>query len=174
MERARAGRVVEPSEEVQTRDLQRLAEPADRPDVAVFGEKTNLASPPARKAAAFFRISRSAWSRATSFFKAEILARSAQQPVPGKAVAGGAVRSRIQRRNTLSATSMSREACVPATPRSVTSLAASILNSRPNFRVVGAVMLLTIVGRAATRRDLPFEDSKRHSRSKRSLTGSAP
>lgn len=84
MERARAGRVVEPSEEVQTRDLQRLAEPADRPDVAVFGEKTNLTSPPARKAAAFFRMSRSAWSRVTSFFKAEILARSAQLPVPGK------------------------------------------------------------------------------------------
>lgn len=43
------------------------------------------------------------------------------------------VNSRIQRRNTLSAISRSRAACATATPRSVTNLTTSILNSRRNF-----------------------------------------
>jgi hypothetical protein len=78
-------------------------------------------------------MSRSARSRATSFFRAAISARSARiWPFPGKAAAGAAVSSRIQRRRTLSATSRSRAACATATPRSVTNLTASILNSRLN------------------------------------------
>lgn len=56
-------------------------------------------------------------------------------PLPGNAAAGAAVNSRIQRRNTLSARSRSRAACAAATPRSVTSLTASTLNSRANFRL---------------------------------------
>ena len=61
-------------------------------------------------------------------------------PFPGKAVAGPVVNSRIQRRNTLSATSRSRAACATATPRSVNSLTALILNSRLNLRLVIATL----------------------------------
>lgn len=70
-------------------------------------------------------------------FSTAISARSARIcPFPGKAAAGVAVSSRIQRRSTLFATSRSRAACATATPRSVTSFTASILNSRLNFRLV--------------------------------------
>jgi hypothetical protein len=51
-------------------------------------------------------------------------------------VAGAAVTLRIHRRSTLSASSRSRHAWATVTPRSVTSLTASILNSRLNFRLV--------------------------------------
>lgn len=80
----------EPGMEAGPRDLQNLAEPADRPDVAVFGDEgeSHIASR-AKKAAAFFRMSRSARSRATSFFKAAISDRSARIcPFPGNAAAG--------------------------------------------------------------------------------------
>lgn len=60
--------------------------------------------------------------------------------IPGNAVAGVVVNSRIQRRKTLSATSRSRAACATVTPRSVTSLTASTLNSRLNFRLVISVL----------------------------------
>ena len=56
--------------------------------------------------------------------------------VAGNAVVGVAAASRIQRRSTLSARSRSRHACATATPRSLTSFTASILNSRLNFRLV--------------------------------------
>jgi hypothetical protein len=50
-----------------------------------------------------------------------------------------AVNSRIQRRNTLSATSGSQAARATATPRSVTSLTASILNSRANLQTLDSI-----------------------------------
>jgi hypothetical protein len=109
--------------------------------VAVFGDEgePNITSR-AKKAAAFLRMSRSARRRATSFFRAAISTRSARIcQFPGKAAAGVAVSSRIQRRNTLSATSRSRAACASATPRSVNNLTASILNSLLNFRLVISV-----------------------------------
>lgn len=51
-------------------------------------------------------------------------------------VSAAVVSSRIQRRSMLSATSKSRAACATATPRSVTSLTASILKYRLNFHLV--------------------------------------
>jgi len=88
-------------------------------------------------AAAFFRMSRSALSLATSFLSAAISARSARcWPWPGNAVVGAAASSRIQRRKTLSARSRSRATWATDTPRSVTSFTASVLNSPPNFRLV--------------------------------------
>ena len=99
-------------------------------------------------------MSRSARRRAFSFFKAAISARSARIcPFPGKAAAGVAVNSRIQRRNTLSATSRSPAARATATPRSVTSLTASILNSRANLRLV--ISTLQFIGH-----DLIFVSTK--------------
>ena len=91
----------------------------------------------AKKVGVFFRMSRAARSRATSFVKAAIPARPARIcPFPGKAVAGVAVSSGIQRRSTLFATPSSRAACATAKPRSATSLAVAILNSRLNLPLV--------------------------------------
>jgi len=88
---AGAGRVVEPSLEARTQELQHLAGPTDRPtdrptdtpDTSLPDNegKPHIASR-AKKAAAFFRMSRSARSRTTSFFKAAItagLARSRER-----------------------------------------------------------------------------------------------
>ena len=82
-------------------------------------------------------MSRSALSLATSFFRAAISASSRRcWPLPGTAVAGATVASRIHRRSTLSASSRSRHAWATVTPRSVTSFTASSLTSRLNFRLV--------------------------------------
>jgi hypothetical protein len=84
-------------------------------------------------------MSRTARSRATSFFSAAISASSACScPFPGKTAAGAAANSRIQRRSTLSA--WSRHAWATETSCSVTSFTASILNSRLNFRLVSSTL----------------------------------
>ena len=72
---AGAGRAVEPGVEARTRDFQHLAEPTDRPDMSMSDNEgePHIASH-AKKAAAFLRMSRSARSRTTSFFKAAISA----------------------------------------------------------------------------------------------------
>lgn len=111
--------------------------------------KANLMSPLARKkllssgchappGAGRSRVCSNRWrSPAHLVFSAAIWARSARIcPFPGNAVTGVAVSSRIQRRRTLSDTSRPQAACATATPRSVTSLTASILNSRLNFHLV--------------------------------------
>lgn len=98
MDLASAGRAKEPGMEARARDLRRLAEPADGPDMAVFGNggESHIASR-TKKAAAFFRMSRSACSRVTYFFSAAISVRSAWIcPFPGNAVAGAVVCSRIR------------------------------------------------------------------------------
>jgi hypothetical protein len=90
-------------------------------------------------------MSRSAFSLATSFFSVAISASSARCcPLPGKAEIGCASSSRIHRRRTLSARSSSRQAYATLTPRSVTSFAASNLNSRLNVRLF--VTALQILG----------------------------
>lgn len=73
---------------------------------------------------------------ARSFFRNAISAKSTRIcPVPGIA-AGAAVNTRIQRRNTLSASSGSRATCATATLRLVVRLTAWIVNSQLNFRLV--------------------------------------
>ncbi len=85
-------------------------------------------------------MSRSARSRVTSFLSAMISACSARCcPCPGNALDGASANSRIQRRSTFSTTSRSRHACATATPRSVTSLTASSLNSRLNLRLISVL-----------------------------------
>ena len=133
---AGAGRTVQPGMEARSRHVQHVAQPADEPDVAVFGDEgePQVASR-AKKAAAFFRMSRFARSRAFArllgplaqprsvFLQGRNLGRSAGIcPFPGNAVAGVAASGRssnqcqsgppprIQRRGTLSATSRSRAA----------------------------------------------------------------
>ncbi|ACM33578.1 IS5 family transposase [Acidovorax ebreus] len=57
-------------------------------------------------------------------------------PLPGNACRESAFSSRIHALSRVSCTSRSRAACATATPRSVTSLTASTLNSRLNCRLV--------------------------------------
>ena len=76
---AGGGRAGQPSMEAGPSDIQNLAEPGDRADVTVFGnEGEPHINAREKKAAAFFRISRSARSRAIFFFSAAISARSAR------------------------------------------------------------------------------------------------
>src|SRR5215207_3435254 len=56
-------------------------------------------------------------------------------PWPGKACTGSEPNSFTHLRNTFSWTPRSRPACATDTPRSLTSLTASTLNSRLNFRL---------------------------------------
>ena len=82
---AGACRTVEPEVEAGARDNKDLTQPTDWPDMAVLGDagEPHIASR-AKKAAAFFRMSRSAQRRATSVFSAAISAKSAQScPFPG-------------------------------------------------------------------------------------------
>jgi hypothetical protein len=120
----------------RARDLRCRAKPSHRPDRAMRRDAGELhIAPLAQYAAALFRISRSALSLATSRRRRSISCCSGFIcPRPGKACTGPEDRSRIQRRNTLSATSRSRDACATATPRSRTSFTASTLNSRLNTR----------------------------------------
>jgi hypothetical protein len=68
-------------------------------------------------------------------------ARSARIcPFLGKAAAGIAVSSLVQRRSTLSDRPRSCAACAIATPQSVTNLTASVLNSRLNFCPVISIL----------------------------------
>lgn len=86
MDLAGAGRAVEPSIEAGTHNIQHVTQLADRPDVAVFGDEgePHFASR-AKKAAAFFKMSRSARRRATFFFSTAISAKSARIcPFPGE------------------------------------------------------------------------------------------
>ena len=110
------------------------AEPRQGPDRPVLGDERELnVASPAKYAAAFFRMSRSALSLATSRRSRSISCCSGfTWPCPGMARRGSPSTSRIQRRSTLSAMPRSRQACATATPRSLTRLTASSLNSRLN------------------------------------------
>src|SRR5690606_31570424 len=132
---AGAGAAVEPGMEARAGDIQSVAQPCHRPDVPVLRDKgephiTSLA----KKAAAFFRMSRSAFSFATSLRSRSISSCSGFIcPWPGKACCGSEANSRTHLRSTFSWRSRSRAACATATPRSFTNLTASSLNSRLNF-----------------------------------------
>ncbi len=83
--------------------------------------------------AAFFRMSRSIFRRATSRRSCVTSASSRFcWPTPGTACCGLARSSRTQFRNTFAWTRRSRAACAIVTPRSTTSRTASTLNSRLN------------------------------------------
>src|SRR5690606_20245726 len=134
---ASAGAAVEPGMEARAGDIQRLAQPCHRPDVPVLRDESepHIASL-AKKAAAFFRMSRSAFSFATSLRSRSISCCSGFIcPWPGKACCGSPPASRTHLRSTFSWRSRSRAACATETPRSFTSLTASSLNSRLNFRL---------------------------------------
>jgi hypothetical protein len=94
-----------------------------------------MSHPSRRAPRPFFRMSRSAFSLATSRRSRSISCCSGFIcPWQGKACRGPAVASRIHRRSTLSATSRSLAACTTETPRSRTNFTASSLNSRLNSR----------------------------------------
>ncbi len=127
---------IEPGMEARAGDIQRFAQPRHRPDAPVLRDEgePHVASL-AKKAAAFFRMSRSAFSFATSRGSRSISSCSGfTWPWPGNACDGSADNSRIHLRRTFSRTSRSRPACATETPRSLINRTASTLNSRENFR----------------------------------------
>ena len=154
MELAGAGRAVEPGVEAGSRHIQHVAQPADGPDQwRCLAMKTNLISPRARKKRSPLRLNRwRAWLTCLQnitlrtqpcdlFLQGCNLGQiGTHLPVPGECCGQGVVSSRIQRRSTLSATSRSRAVCGTATPRSITSLTASTLNSRLNFCLVRSAL----------------------------------
>src|SRR5262249_9273757 len=133
---ARAGRPSPPAVVAAGRDAEHLAHQPDRPAVAVaLHESVPHDDSLAKKAVAFFKISRSMRSRWFSARSRRSSSSTAGRcPLPGNACAPSSARACFQLRSMLSLRSRSRATSARLRPCSVMRRTASILNSRVNVR----------------------------------------
>src|SRR6185437_4738638 len=117
-------------------NLQQPTHQSHRPVGAVFVDEAVFHSDSlAKKAVAFFKMSRSIWSRLFSARRRRSSSsRVGRLPLPGKAWLPSASKAFFHLRSRLSAMPRSRAASAKLRPCSVTSLTASILNSRVKIR----------------------------------------
>src|ERR1700748_1215150 len=110
---ALTARSPQPGIEATPRDTERPAQPIRRPDPPVLRNETELhVDSLAKQAAAFFRMSRSAFSLATSRLSRAISACSGFIcPWPGKACDGSSANALTQLRSWVGCTPRSCEAC---------------------------------------------------------------